>query len=101
MIESELVRLGKLVEIAEEMTGAFWLNPPTNAGARRSYEKRHTVDWIEWEEGGNEYRARYTVNCSCSNVYAKGDYFKNGHKTTLTAIRNSYIRMAYERGLLK
>ena len=99
MLESELRRLGKLVDTAEKLMGAFWRSVPSNAAGRRDFEKRYNVDWIEWEEGRDCYRARYIVNCSCSNVYARGEYYKNGHKTTLTAIRNSYVRMMRERGL--
>ena len=101
MLESELRRLGKLVETAETMFGAYWYTPPQNASARRSYEERNTIDWIEWEEGRDSYRARYTVKCSAFNVYAWGEYYKNGHKTTLAAIRNSYVRMMQERGLIE
>jgi len=85
--------LGAIIDEAEAMQKAYFFTPPTHAGERRSYEKKHSHELVEWEEGGHTYTARYTVECSCKNVYAHGEYTKDGKKTTLTAIRNSYNRM--------
>lgn len=82
-------RIGNIIDEAEAMQNAYFFNPPTHAGERRSYEKKHSHELVEWEEGGHTY----TVECSCKNVYAHGEYTKDGKKTTLTAIRNSYRRM--------
>lgn len=85
--------IGKIIEEAEKMRGAYYFIPPQNAGMRRSYEKYHSHERVEWSEGGHEYSAEYTVRCTCSNVYASGEYTKDGKRTTLTAIRNSYNRL--------
>lgn len=86
-------KIRNLVNLAEEFRGAYFFTPPCTAGARRSYEKRHTVPEFSWEEGGNTYTAEFIVDCSCKNVYAHGNYTKNGNKTTLTAIKNSLKRL--------
>ena len=83
-----------IIEEAETMKNAYFFKSPTSAGGRRSYEKYHSHDMIEWEDNGHTYTAKYIVSCSCSNVYAKGEYTKDGKPTTLTAIKNSYMRLA-------
>ena len=85
-----------IIAEAEEMAGAYFYGSPKSAGARRAYEKKHTHATVEWTEGGHVYTAAYTVRCSCSNVYASGEYTRDGKKTTLTAIKNSYKRMLAE-----
>ena len=85
--------LARLMETAEKMRNAYFFHAPGNASARRSYEKRNSVPVIRWTEGGHAYTAAYNVRCTCSSVYASGEYTKDGQKTTLTAIRNSYKRL--------
>lgn len=85
--------IGRIIETAEQMRGAYYYHPPKSAHERRSYERRFSCDLIEWEEGGHIYTAKYVVSCSCNNVYAYGQYTKDGEKTTLTAIKNSYKRL--------
>ena len=82
-----------IIDEAEKMRGAYYYDSPKSAGSRRSYEKAHTHPEIMWEEGGHTYTARFTVSCSCANVYATGHYTRDGKKTTLTAIKNSYKRL--------
>lgn len=86
-------KIAAIIDEAEKMRGAYFFSSPTSAGARRSYEKYHSHDMIEWQESGHTYTAAYTVSCSCSNVYAKGHYTKDGQPTTLTAIKASYKRL--------
>ena len=82
-----------IIAEADAMRKAYFFTSPASAGARRSYERKHSQDKIEWEEGGHTYSAAYTVRCSCKNVYVDGAYTKDGKKTTLTAIKNSLRRM--------
>lgn len=89
-----LTAIAAIIEEAEHMRSAYFFQPPTNASSRRSYEKRHTHDEITWTESGHTYTAAYAVSCTCGNVYARGIYTRDGKKTTLTAIRNSYKRMS-------
>lgn len=94
MTRQEIIQaLRDIVAEADAMKSAYFFTPPAGAGARRSYEKRHSHDKIEWEEGGHTYSAAYTVRCSCKNVYTDGVYTRDGKKTTLTAIKNSLRRM--------
>ena len=88
--------ISEIIEEAERMKGAYFFTPPCNASGRRSYEKHHSHGPVEWDEGGHHYTAEYSVNCSCRNVYASGNYTKDGNKTTLTAIRNSFKRLQKE-----
>lgn len=92
-MKSIINAIATIIAEAETMKNAYFFTPPTNAAGRRSYEKQHTHDLVEWEEGGHTYTARYTVDCSCKNVYAYGVYTKDGKKTTLLAIRNSLKRL--------
>lgn len=85
--------VGAIIDEAEYMKSAYFWTPPGNASGRRSYERKHSHDKVEWSENGHSYTAEYTVSCSCHNVYATGTYTRDGKKTTLTAIRNSYNRM--------
>ena len=82
-----------IIDEAEAMRGAYFYNPPEHAGFRRSYERKHSHDIVEWIDGKDTYTAEYTVQCSCKNVYAYGRYTKNGEKTTLTAIKHSLARI--------
>lgn len=94
MASTEIIsKISEIITEAEKMRSAYFFTPPTNAGARRSYERYHSHDQVEWEDGGHTYTARYDVRCTCSNVYASGTYTKDGKTTTLTAIRNSYKRL--------
>ena len=82
-----------IVEEAASMKNAYFWTPDSCASGRRWYEKQHSHDIVEWDEGGHHYSAEYTVSCSCKNIYASGYYEKDGSKTTLTAIKNSLKRM--------
>jgi hypothetical protein len=94
-----LYQIEKIIETAEKFRNAYFWNPPSSAGGRRSYEKYYSCPLIEWDENGHRYTAEYTVSCSCHNVYASGIYTRDGKKTTLTAIKNSYKRMKEAAGV--
>lgn len=93
-----LHQIEKIIETAKKFKKAYFWTPSASAGARRSYEKRHSCPKIEWDENGHHYTAEYTITCSCRNIYTFGIYTKDGEKTTLTAIKNSYKRMAEAAG---
>ena len=82
-----------IVNEADRMRNAYFFQSTQSAGARRSYEKYHSHDSVEWTENGHTFTAKYTVTCRCSNVYAAGEYTKDGKRTTLTDIKNSLARM--------
>lgn len=91
--ENFLMCLKQLIHTADAMRNSYWFRSPSSAAERRSYEKRHTHERIEWSENGHTYTAEYHVSCSVNNVYARGVYTRDGQRTTLTAIKNSYKRM--------
>ena len=88
-----LKQIESIIKEAETMKNAYFFNPPCSAGSRRSYEKQHSHPLVSWEDGGHTYTAEFTVTCSCKNIYVYPSYTKDGKKTTLTAIKNSYNRM--------
>ena len=92
-MEEKIIAIRGLIETAERFRNAYFWTPPCSASSRRWYEEKNTVPLITWEEGGHAYTAEYIVSCSCRNVYARGEYTRDGEKTTLTAIRNSLKRM--------
>lgn len=88
-----IAAVAAIIKEAEAMKKAYFWQSPGSAPVRRRYEEEHSHPLVEWEEGGHKYTAKYTVSCSCNNIYASGEYTKDGNKTTLTAIKNSYKRM--------
>lgn len=92
--------IAKIITQAEKFRNAYFFGTPSKASWRREYEKNNTIAPVEWSEGGHTYSAAYRVECSCKNVYARGDYYRDGRKTTLTSIKNSYKRIcALETGV--
>lgn len=88
-----ILAIESIIKEAETMKNCYFWKSPSTASARRAYEKKHSHDMITWTEGTDTYTACYIVSCSCANIYANGEYTKNGKKTTLTAIKNSLKRM--------
>lgn len=88
--------LESIMDSAEKCKNAYFWHSPQSANSRRSFEQENSVPEIAWRDGNDTYTAEYVVRCSCNNVYARGIYTKNGRKTTLTAIKNSYNRLLKE-----
>lgn len=86
-------QLEHLITVADQMKSSYFWHAPATARERRDYEKRNSVPAFRWEENGHTWAAAFTVRCSTSKIYAKGEYYRDGNKTTLTAIRNSLQRM--------
>lgn len=95
-MENTITAIERVVNAAATMKNAYFFNPPKSAGGRRSYEKYHSAPRVEWTDGKDEFSAEFVVSCSCNNVYAYGEYFRNGKKTTLTAVKNSLKRLKAE-----
>lgn len=91
--EKTAMQLRILIDTAERFRNAYFWSSPSSASSRRYYEQKNSIPEFTWEEGGHSYSAEYTVNCSARNVYAQGRYTKDGKKTTLLAIKNSYERI--------
>lgn len=91
-----ITKIADVVAVAEKMTNAYFFRSPGSAGGRRSYETYYSRPAVEWREGGHSYSAAFDVSCSCKYVYARGYYYKDGVKTTLTAIKRSLERLEKE-----
>ena len=85
--------LEQICDKAEQFRNAYFFSSPSSASGRRSYEKYHSIPEIRFEYDGHIYTAEFSVTCTCSSVYAKGYYTKDGKKTTLTTIKNLIKRM--------
>lgn len=94
MKRETLEKIEAVIEVAERMRTSFFWKPPTGAMMRRCYEKTNSIETVTWKESGHVYTARFETRCSCAHIYATGIYTKDGKKTTLLAIRNSYKRLA-------
>ena len=92
-MDETLNKIENLIAAAEKFRSSYFWKAPTSAASRRSYEKRYSIPAFRWEEDGHSYAASFGVSCSAQNVYAKGEYYRDGKKTTLTAIRNSLKRL--------
>lgn len=89
-----LLKLKKIFNTAEKYKNSYtWNHDNGNKTQREQREKQDSINLFEWYENGDKYTAEYTVKISRYNVYAYGTYTKNGMKTTLTAIKNSYKRL--------
>ena len=82
-----------IINEAEVMRNCIFFTSPGSASGRRSYERKHSHPLVTWQDGKDIFTAEYTVSCSCRNVYASGEYTRNGKKTTLTAVKNSLKRL--------
>lgn len=89
-------KIEAVVNMAEDMKNAYFWHGVGNQSQRNYYDKKHSVDMVEWEEGDHTYTAEFTTRSSRDNIYAKGHYTKDGNKTTITAIRNSLKRLKAE-----
>lgn len=86
-------KIQNIINTAERFRTSYFWGRQGNAASRRAYEKKNSIEEFEWTDGKDVYTAAYSVECSCNHVYAKGHYTKNGKKTTLTAIKNSLVRL--------
>ena len=86
-------KIGAIIAAAEKYKNAYFFNPPSSARSRRWLEEKYNLPDVEWEEGNDTYTASFSLECSCRNIYTFPYYTKNGKKTNLTAIRNSYKRL--------
>ena len=88
--------LKALVAVADHYRYSYYMTPSSLAAGRRYEEKQGTVPEFTWTEGGHKYTACYKVTCSCTHVYARGYYARDGKKTNLTVIKNSMKRLEQE-----
>lgn len=92
-----IAQLHALIRSADHYRNAIYMTPPAVAGGRRYEERRGTVPYFEWTEGGHKFAACYKVVCSACHIYARGSYTRDGEKTNLLAVKNSLKRLEQER----
>ncbi len=92
-MKETIKKIGELIEKAEDLKNAYFWTPPQIAAQRRYYEEKNSIPKIEWKENGDDYSAEIEVKCSCNNIYVTKNFYRNGKKTTITAIKNSYKRL--------
>lgn len=88
-----IAKVQAIVDVADRYRSCYFWRSPGSASSRRWQERRDSQDEVCWEEGGHQYSASFDVRCTCSNVYGRGAYTKDGRSTTLTSIRNSLKRL--------
>lgn len=85
-----------IIATAEKFKNSFFWRSPNSARGRRDYEKYWTIPAAEFEYNGVKYSVAYYVECTCNNIYAHGEYYRDGKKTTLTAIKNVHKKLIEE-----
>lgn len=93
---SLLEELDAIIRTHNQMKYYYFFQPPLYASQRRAFEAFNTHSEITWTEGGHRYTAETVCTCSAKNVYYKGIFTKDGKKTTIKAVENSYERMVSE-----
>ena len=88
-----LKALEKIISTAEKFKSAYFWSSPQKAADRRSYEKYWSIPEFTFEYDGKSYSAAYSVECTCNNVYARGIYYRDGKKTTITTLKNIYRKI--------
>ena len=89
MNKNEIIaHLENVIDTAETCRNAYFWTPGGTASSRRRNESRRNIPAVEFEIGKDTWEIGYSYSESCSNVYASGAYYRNGKKTTLTAVRN-------------
>jgi hypothetical protein len=70
--------------------------PGGTASSRRYKEALHTIEPQIFIYDGAIWELGFSYRESCSHVYAKGEYFRNGKKTTLTAVNHLLKKLEAE-----
>lgn len=92
--ERLLSKIKAIIDSADKFRNCyFWDGSRYGAGGRRSMEREYSHGLVTWRDGKDVFTASYSVQMTCHNVYARGTYTRNGVKTNLTAIKNSYKRL--------
>ena len=88
-----LDKIADIINIAECCKYSYFWRDNGNCSSRRHTEREYNRDPVCWTDGDDEYSAEYKFSQSRKHTYARGIYYRNGVRTTLTAIRNSYNRL--------
>ena len=87
-------QISRIIENADYCRKTYFWHPSPTASQRREAEERWSISLVCWCENGDIYTAEFNYHESCNHVYSKGHYTKNGEKTNLRAIKNSFLRLS-------
>ena len=85
-----LCDVGYFINQCDYFKNSYFFQSPGLARARRKYEEENSISKFTVILNNDEYELEFTVNCSCNNVYVYKTIVKNGVRTNLKALRNSY-----------
>ncbi len=89
-----LAKIGEIINIADECANAFrWTHNGSAALRERTREKYDRPDGVFWTDGDEKFYAAFHFRQTLTRTYPRGEYYRNGVKTTLLAIRTSYKRL--------
>ena len=88
-----ITKIEKLIETATDCKNSYFWKPNPSSHIRKQREQEMSIPEFAWTEGGHEYSAKFDYQESRNHVYACGIYYRDGKKTTLTAIKNSLKRL--------
>ena len=83
--------ISRIIENAEYCRKTYFWHPSPTASQRREAEEKYSISMVSWCENGDIYTAEFYYHESCNHVYSRGYYTKNGEKTNLRAIKNSFL----------
>lgn len=94
--DKELINSIKaIVDLDEQMKGAFFWQPPILQFMKKIYNKKHSLPEVKWTEDGHTFTASYTTDCGPRHIFAEGHYTCDGRKVEVQAIKNSLDRMTF------
>lgn len=82
-----LTKLKKLIDIHDRYQHSFYYSPAPSAASRRFNEAKNSVPTFSFTFGGDLYSLAYEYRETCKNIYAKGQYYRNGIRITVREIR--------------
>lgn len=68
-----LNKIDDIISLHEKMGGAYFYNPPSNAGARRYYEEKNSL-YTKIIFENETYEINQETSCSCKHVYYNCNY---------------------------
>jgi len=92
-MNTTIEHISRVIATAERCKNAYHWTPSQSAGGRRSNEARNTIAPVTIAAGHDTWVIGFDYRETCRNVYASGHYYRNGKKTTLTAVKNLLKRM--------
>ena len=79
-----LEQIGDIIRIASICKNAYFWRNNGSVYTRLQREQKYNRDEITWEDGEDQYSAQYYFYQTVSHTYARGIYYRNNIKTTLT-----------------